>query len=694
MIRKGGGSKLGLSPFCLSPFPPIAMSKSLPLLSPYPGAIPLLVAALAVLTASRPLQAAPLNPAGAEQTVSSASPTIPSISTDLLAAEPSSNVAPLATQLEQARSLRDRSDWAGAISIYQKLLLQYPDQKEVRRELADTYLQNRDYRQSAALLEELLTTQPTDIELQLQLGEAYSWSGKGKEATTLYQSILQLQPDNVKARMGIARLLTWQGKRRDAISLYEAILKDRPDNLNARLEEAQVLNWMGRQPKAIGLYDAVLSRDPKNLQAKLGKAQALSWAGNDKPALALYDGILATDPDNLQARLGRAEALGRSGRFRQSLALYESILKTHPDSAEAWQGQAQVTYKMGKISSAIALYQDALTRFPESEPIRLGLARLYAGEQQMGDAQNILQPMLDQQNWEALELLDDIRAVRTKLDFISNQFSNRSDWLVQQNTRIPLRGSSIIPFVRTGFAEFNQKGLTTVANIPLQAGIEAKVNQIALRGRVGVDLFDRLSAVPLLGFEASRPVFPQANLTGTVEYGAFKYSAQSLENNIRALRFGPTFSWAIDRNTSLLASLRLGSYSDGNFEKEFFFYLERRIGNFYIAGNLYHLSYTIQPPTGTFLNGYFAPSNYWYYSGELGWEGTIVEPVKCRFSVNLGGQTPEGGPAMTDSYQARCAARLSSEVEASLGYRIGSILSSGASPNIGQTLTAQLRFQF
>jgi hypothetical protein len=138
----------------------------------------------------------------------------------------------------------------------------------------------------------------------------------------------------------------------------------------------------------------------------------------------------------------------------------------------------------------------------------------------------------------------------------------------------------------------------------------------------------------------------------------------------------------------------LGSYSDGNFERELFFYLERRIGHFYIAGNLYHLSYAVQPPTGTFLNGYFAPSNYWYYSGEIGWEGTIVEPLKCRFSVNLGGQTPEGGSAMTDSYQARCAARLSSGVEASLGYRLGSLLNAGNTPNIGQTLTAQFQFQF
>jgi tetratricopeptide (TPR) repeat protein len=565
---------------------------------------------------------------------------------------------PIEVQLSQARELRERNEFDAAIALYLKILQQNPQQRQAREELALTYAYKQEHQKSIQLYKGLIAEEPQNIDLKLQL----------------------------------ARVTKWKGDHQEAIALYETILAQDPNNITAKLGRAEVLSWAGRHDESLKAYAAILQQDPGNLQAQLGQAQVLSWAGRHDDSLKAYAAILQRDPGNLQAQLGRAQVTAWANRHAQSLELYNEILQQHPDSVEALQGRAQVTLWSGESEAAISLYRQALEKFPRSPELRLGLARVYQSEQKVSEAVKVLQPLIDSRNTEALGLLRDIQAVRATTEFRSdrNNFGQASH-SIQQTVRFRINNSDTVQHVKTGFTSFEQRNFEPLNNIPIQVGIEGKVDQVTLRGAVGVDLFDRLSAVPRLSTEIGGEILSNVTLSGVAEYGAYKSNVQTLENEITALQVGPNLYWQIDRNTGLFSLYRWGSYNDGNHEQQFLVKLERQLGQFFVAGSVFNWSYETDPQ-----NGYFAPPDFLVYTGEVGWEGNLFNPLRCRVSAALGRQRLFGEFTNANTYQTRCTAKLSPNFEADLGYIYTNVRdqNTGGSGYNNRTITGQLRLLF
>lgn len=247
--------------------------------------------------------------------------------------------------------------------------------------------------------------------------------------------------------------------------------------------------------------------------------------------------------------------------------------------------------------------------------------------------------------------------------------------------------------VKTGFNSFEQAGVESVHNIPIQTGWEGKLGKFKLQAATGVDLYDRLPATPYLNLEVATPILPNVTLTGVVEQGAYKFNARTLDNRISAWRLGTNLYWQIDRYTSLFALYRWGSYSDGNTEQQSFSRLERKFGQFSVAANLFTWSYATDVEA---RKGYFSPPDFLTYNGELAWEGDVLKPLRCRLAAILGRQRLNGAFAGGNSYQARCSVKVSPNLEADLGYTISGIRAKGTSAEgyENQSITGQLRFKF
>ncbi len=257
--------------------------------------------------------------------------------------------------------------------------------------------------------------------------------------------------------------------------------------------------------------------------------------------------------------------------------------------------------------------------------------------------------------------------------------------------------------VRTGLNSFDQPDIESITNIPLQVGWEGKIDGVTVEVAGGVDLFDRLPTALNFRGRVEAPialkVSPSGQLesgvvvSGIVEQGPYKVNAETLDNQITAWRFGPSVFWQIDRNTSFFSSLRLGDYNDGNEEFQSFSRLERKFGQFSVAANLFAWSYQQDLETES---GYFSPPDFLVYSGELAWQGDVFDFLRCRLAATLGRQRLTGEIDNANSYQARCTAKLSPNVEADLGYGFSNIRSqdSEGSSYKSQSFTGQLRIRF
>ena len=228
--------------------------------------------------------------------------------------------------------------------------------------------------------------------------------------------------------------------------------------------------------------------------------------------------------------------------------------------------------------------------------------------------------------------------------------------------------------VTTGFNFFRQSGIRSVTNLPVRLNWQGEIGDFRVTAGGGVDLFDRLPPQPNFNVSAAIPVFSTVTLTPTIEYGAYKPNAKTIENQINALRFGANLYWQIDSHTSLSSLLRLGVYNDGNFEQQSFSRLEHRIGNFAVALNLFSLVYKNDL---SLQSGYFSPHDFLVYNGEISWQDSIFDFLNCRVIASFGNQRLQGIWATAYTLQGLCAVQITPDISFNLGYSLNNKTTTG-----------------
>ncbi|MDF5708407.1 MAG: hypothetical protein PUP90_12150 [Nostoc sp. S4] len=295
-----------------------------------------------------------------------------------------------------------------------------------------------------------------------------------------------------------------------------------------------------------------------------------------------------------------------------------------------------------------------------------------------------------------------LESIDTDYRYDTDNFG-QTNLFIEPTFQFRLRNGNKI-FFKTGFDFFEQRGVESVSNFPLQVGWQGKIGQVTLQTAAGVDVFDRLPTAINLNAKVEAPILPARVspsgqlrsllvLSGNLEQGPYKSNARTLENQITAWRFGPDLYWQIDRNTSLFSSLRLGNYNDGNSDVQTFSRLERKFGQFSLAANLFTWSYDRDLER---TSGYFSPPDFLVYNAEVAWEGDITKFLRCRLAANLGRQRLKGEFDNANTYQTRCTVKLTPNIEADLGYSFSNVRNqdTGESAYGGNSLTGQLRVKF
>lgn len=284
-----------------------------------------------------------------------------------------------------------------------------------------------------------------------------------------------------------------------------------------------------------------------------------------------------------------------------------------------------------------------------------------------------------------------LESIQTDFRLDQNNFDEYNQF-IEATARFQLRNGNELS-IRTGRNTFDQSEVGSITNIPIQIGWEGKLGSVNLRAAAGADFFDRLPTSSNLNVQADIPISPSVTLSAVVEQGPYKFNAKTLDNRISAWRFGPNLYWQIDSKSSFFSLLRLGSYSDGNFEVQSFSRLERKMGQFFVAVNLFTWSYEDDVQD---RKGYFSPPDFLVYNGEIGWEGNVFKFLRCRLTTNLGQQRLNGRFDVASTSQARCTAKLSPTVELDLGYAFSNLQNRNTRDGNyeSDSITGQLRIKF
>ncbi len=261
-----------------------------------------------------------------------------------------------------------------------------------------------------------------------------------------------------------------------------------------------------------------------------------------------------------------------------------------------------------------------------------------------------------------------INTIQSQTEFTSRTRSSGQDsFAVNQTVKFRAGDSDMLQSVQLGYGKFTQPGRNVVNHIPIRVGIEGTSHPTKWQVSAGVDIFDRLSTQPFVEGKVTTQLSPNLQVGITANYQAYKENVVTLENGINRFQVQPHIYWKITPSTSLYAQYGAGFYSDGNQDGQLWAGLKQEFGNFYVEGSVLSWRYAKDPN-----NGYFAPSDYFSYGGELGWQGKIADPATCQLAVAIGRQSYDGQSRPETGYKAGCNVKLSPTTSLDAQYRYSS----------------------
>ena len=257
--------------------------------------------------------------------------------------------------------------------------------------------------------------------------------------------------------------------------------------------------------------------------------------------------------------------------------------------------------------------------------------------------------------------------IETSSDF--NNFGE-SSWSVLPTLSGQLANGNQIG-ITSGFSQFEQTDFESVSHIPLTLSWQGDINDVKLQASGGVDFFNRLPTDTHASATLTTPIGQDSFVSVSVEQGPYLANAQTLENEISRWHYGPELYWQISPELSLFSKVRLGNYSDGNWEQQSFSRLERKIGETASVA----LNFTNQSFQRSVENtsGYFSPRDFLVATAELAWQEQIADELSCGLLGSVGQQRLAGEWALAYSGQALCTVDIGSALQIDLGYQFSNV---------------------
>ncbi len=311
-----------------------------------------------------------------------------------------------------------------AEALFEKVLSENPDSRDVLLNLAQLYYDQGDYDKVIAQVGNIPDSR-MDPALLYLLGSSYQRKRDFSKAEEVFNDALKREPDSEDIRRAYAESLIAQGKMQEAREQLQAIVQSDPqspmsyvrlaqldmqmgnfDKARNELEQARTLSpddpeipyreailedTLGNDSKAISLLQEVLKKSEKpdgkynpaeanNRAIYLQRLGAIYRAQNDyEKALATFQLVVALGDD--QAPRGEAlivETLQLNHQNHKALEEADAALKKYPKNRELLMLRASLLGQEGHQDEAVAQLEKMLTGSPDDRDVYLSIAQIYS----------------------------------------------------------------------------------------------------------------------------------------------------------------------------------------------------------------------------------------------------------------------------------------------------------------------------
>jgi len=312
---------------------------------------------------------------------------------DQLGKDPSNKEA----LLELAKFYSYNQDYTLAANLYKSYLSNYPNDYEVRYQLAQILMWQNNLCEAAEESDKLIKSSPDNKNYLLVAAQINYWLDKDLVYTqSLFEKVLVLDPQNDEAMYGLANLYVRSNNLADAeklineISLYDSssqkfillqksfeAAKDRNElaESNKILEEARIFSSNKDYDSAIKSFNKFLLKDPDNKSVKLELANVYISNSELDKSIKIYDDLLKSKSDyEIEKQLAKVYLWNSDSLL--ALKEFRKLNQKYPDDIETKLLLGDAYLQNGQVQNARIVYEDLLLKSPDSHIIKTRLGWL------------------------------------------------------------------------------------------------------------------------------------------------------------------------------------------------------------------------------------------------------------------------------------------------------------------------------
>ena len=204
-------------------------------------------------------------------------------------------------QIAIARIRRLNGNPREALTIFSELAIRYPDSSEIRRQLAITHYENRDWQRALSAVDEILRSEPRNGEFLLLRAAILIEQGQFTQANASLDSYVSIDQNNRSYLYMRARVQAEGNRNRDsALNYLRSILRTNPDDAEALVYAATLLM---ESPRAENQTEG---------RELLDRLRRTSGSSVDVLSLSLRDAVRRENWQEAQGFLNRILAVRRT----------------------------------------------------------------------------------------------------------------------------------------------------------------------------------------------------------------------------------------------------------------------------------------------------------------------------------------------------------------------------------------------
>ena len=204
-------------------------------------------------------------------------------------------------QIGIARLRRLAGNNAEALALFNDLAIRYPDSSEIRRQIAATHFESRDWQRALSAVDEILRSEPRNGDFILLRAAILIEQGQFTQANTTLDTYVAINPNNRSYLFMRARVQAEGNRNRDsALNYLRSILRAAPDDTEVLVYTSNILMESSR------------TQDQAEGRELLERLQRTSGTSVDVLALSLRDAVRRESWQEAQGILNRVLAVRRT----------------------------------------------------------------------------------------------------------------------------------------------------------------------------------------------------------------------------------------------------------------------------------------------------------------------------------------------------------------------------------------------